>query len=746
MSRSLSGLARSSARHPWRVILFWVVALVAVSSIAGRLDGEFVDDFRLPGSDAQKAADQLEQSFPEQAGGSATVVFSVEEGSLRDEAPAGAIRTTLADVARLDHVVSVSDPLTAGTMSPTEEIGFAEVRYDRDVIDLDKDDFTALERTVTTLDDRGVRAEVGGPLAAWEQATETSSEQIGLLIAVVVLLFAFGSVIAMLLPIGMALFALAVGETLIAILAATTNVPTSASALAAMIGLGVGIDYSLFIVTRFRENRRSGRTIVEAAGQASATAGSAVLFAGTSVVIAISGLLISGIWAVGLLGLAAAIVVAASVVSALTLLPALLGLLGGWVDRLRVPLVGRSGRRADGGLSTRWAHGVTRHPIAAALAGTVALVALAAPVLDMRLGQNDQGSQPPETTQRQAYDLLAEGFGPGFNGPLLLVVTVPDDTARQDLEDLRGQVAATPGVAAVSEPAFNPAGDVAVFSAMPTTAPQDAETADVVHQLRDVVVPEATAGSDLEVLVGGNTAGFVDLDRQMSARLPILIGAVVALAFVLLMVAFRSILVPLKAAAMNLLSVGAAYGVIVAVFQWGWGKDLIGLSETVPIVSWVPMLLFAILFGLSMDYEVFLLSRIREEYLRTRDPRASVARGLAATARVITAAALIMIAVFVAFVTYPEPVTKMVGLGLAVAVLVDATVVRMLLVPSLMVLMGRANWWLPRWLDRILPRVHIEGPEEPSQPTREEPAPLAPAATPPAVPAETPELVTASRR
>jgi RND superfamily putative drug exporter len=728
------------------VILFWVVALVAVSSIAGRLDGEFVDDFRLPGSDAQKAADQLEQSFPEQAGGSATVVFSVEEGSLRDEAPAGAIRTTLADVARLDHVVSVSDPLTAGTMSPTEEIGFAEVRYDRDVIDLDKDDFTALERTVTTLDDRGVRAEVGGPLAAWEQATETSSEQIGLLIAVVVLLFAFGSVIAMLLPIGMALFALAVGETLIAILAATTNVPTSASALAAMIGLGVGIDYSLFIVTRFRENRRSGRTIVEAAGQASATAGSAVLFAGTSVVIAISGLLISGIWAVGLLGLAAAIVVAASVVSALTLLPALLGLLGGWVDRLRVPLVGRSGRRADGGLSTRWAHGVTRHPIAAALAGTVALVALAAPVLDMRLGQNDQGSQPPETTQRQAYDLLAEGFGPGFNGPLLLVVTVPDDTARQDLEDLRGQVAATPGVAAVSEPAFNPAGDVAVFSAMPTTAPQDAETADVVHQLRDVVVPEATAGSDLEVLVGGNTAGFVDLDRQMSGRLPILIGAVVALAFVLLMVAFRSILVPLKAAAMNLLSVGAAYGVIVAVFQWGWGKDLIGLSETVPIVSWVPMLLFAILFGLSMDYEVFLLSRIREEYLRTRDPRASVARGLAATARVITAAALIMIAVFVAFVTYPEPVTKMVGLGLAVAVLVDATVVRMLLVPSLMVLMGRANWWLPRWLDRILPRVHIEGPEEPSQPTREEPAPLAPAATPPAVPAETPELVTASRR
>jgi putative drug exporter of the RND superfamily len=744
MSRSLAHLARSSARHPWRVILFWVVALVAVSSVAGRLDGEFVDDFRLPGSDAQKAADQLEESFPQQAGGSATVVFSVKDGSLRDETPAAAIRTTLGNVARLDHVVSVSDPLTAGTISSTEKIGFVDVRYDRDVIDLEKDDFEALEGTVTAVDDRGVQAEVGGPLAAWEQATETSSEQIGLLIAVVVLLFAFGSVIAMLLPIGMALFALAVGETLIAILAATTNVPTSASALAAMIGLGVGIDYSLFIVTRFREARRGGVSVVDAAAHASATAGSAVLFAGTSVVIAISGLLLSGIWAVGLLGLSAAIVVAVSVVSALSLLPALLGLLGGRIDRLRIPFVGRR-PRADGGLSTRWAHGVTRHAIAAAVAGTLALVALAAPVLDMRLGQNDQGSQPPDTTQRQAYDLLAEGFGPGFNGPLLVVATVPDDAARQDLEDLRGEVAATPGVAAVSEPAFNPAGDVAVFNAMPTTAPQDAETADVVHRLRDVVVPAATEGSDLGVLVGGNTAGFVDLDRQMSARLPILIGSIVALAFVLLMVAFRSILVPLKAAIMNLLSVGAAYGVIVAVFQWGWGKDLVGLSETVPIVSWVPMFLFAILFGLSMDYEVFLLSRIREEYVRTGDPRDSVARGLAATARVITAAALIMIAVFLAFVAHPEPVTKMVGLGLAVAVLVDATVVRMLLVPSLMVLMGRANWWLPRWLDRILPSVHVEGPEEPSHPAPELPAPLRPADTSPAVPTETPELVSASR-
>jgi putative drug exporter of the RND superfamily len=738
MSRSLALLARASARHPWRTILVWVVVLLAVSANAGKLDGEFVDDFRLPNSEAQQAADRLEESFPAQSGASATVVLAVEDGTLSTEANAAAIEATLAEVGELDHVVSVSDPLAAGSISSTEEIAFAEVRYDRDVVDLGKHDFEALESTVGALRDRGVQAEVGGPLAAWEQATETSSEQIGLLIAIVVLLFAFGSIIAMVLPIGMALFALTVGQTLILVLAAATNVPTSASSLAAMIGLGVGIDYSLFIVTRFREARRRGSGVVEAAAEASGTAGSAVLFAGTSVIIAISGLLLSGIWAVGVLGISAAIVVATSVVSALTLLPALLGLLGRWVDRLRIPLVGRPRRRTGTGLSARWAGAVTRRPIAAALAGTVALLALAMPVIDMRLGQSDQGSQPPATSQRKAYDLLADGFGPGFNGPLLMVAIVPDDSAGQPLEDLRDEVAATPGVAAVSEPSFNPDGDVAVFNAMPTTAPQDPETADVVHHLRDVVVPAATDGSDLEVLVGGNTAGFVDLDRQMSSRLPVLISAVVALAFVLLLVAFRSILVPLKAALMNLLSVGAAYGVTVAVFQWGWGKDLVGLSETVPIVSWVPMFLFAVLFGLSMDYEVFLLSRIREDYVRTGDPRGSVTRGLAATARVITAAALIMIAVFLAFVAYPEPVTKMVGLGLAVAVLVDATVVRMVLVPSLMVLMGRANWWLPRWLDRLLPNVHIDGPQEPSRP--------GPAVIPPVPPTSTPELVSSRGR
>jgi RND superfamily putative drug exporter len=704
-------------------VAVWLVVLVALFSYAGKLDSQYVDDFRLPGSNAQAAADLLEDSFPVQAGGSATVVLAVEDGSLRDAA--AAIHETLDEVAGLDHVVAVSDPLAAGTVSPDDRIAYVTVRYDRDVSDLGKADFDRLHATVTTLVGDGVQAEVGGPLAGREQATETSSEQIGLLVAVVVLLFAFGSLIAMLLPIGMALFALVVGETLILIVAAATHVPTSASSLAAMIGLGVGIDYSLFIVTRFREARRDGTPVVGAAAVASGTAGTAVLFAGTVVIIAISGLWISGIWAVGMLGLAAAIVVATSIVSALTLLPALLGLIGRWIDRLRVPFVGRSRERGHPTSSAQWAHTVTRHPVAAAVAGTAVLMVLAAPALSMRLGQADQGTQPLQTSQRQAYDLLAEGFGPGFNGPLLVVTSEPDSHDGPQVDALHAAVATTPGVAAVTDPVVNPDGDVAVFEAMPTTAPQDAATTTLVRRLRTDVLPAATAGSDVEVLVGGTTAGFVDLDHQMAQRLPILIGAVVLLAFVLLMVAFRSILVPLKAAIMNLLSVAAAYGVIVAVFQWGWGRDIVGLSDTVPIVSWVPMLLFAILFGLSMDYEVFLLSRIREEYGRTGDPRRSVADGLAATARVITAAALIMIAVFLAFVGNPEPVTKMVGLGLAAAVLIDATLVRMLLVPSLMVLMGRANWWLPRWLDRLLPGERLEVPATPPR----VPAPPAPPVT-----------------
>jgi RND superfamily putative drug exporter len=726
MSRTLDRLARACARHPWRTVGGWILALLVIASVASSLGGEYVDDFRLPGSEAQEAIDQLEESFPQQAGGSARLVFS-DTAPLEDGPHRAALDERLAEIGRLPHVTSVGDPFADGTVSRAGTIAYAAIRYDTDVVEVGRAGYEALEDAVGPLRDQGLGVEIGGSLAVWEQSEEPGAEQIGLLVAALVLLFAFGSVVAMLLPIGLAVFALLVGQALVLAFAATTNVPSSAASLTAMIGLGVGIDYALFIVTRFRELRHAGTPIADAIGKASATAGVAVLFAGFTVMIAICGLLLSGIWAIGVLGLASALVVAVTVIAALTLLPALLGLVGRWIDRFRVPHFGRRQVDADRGWSWRWAHGVTRRPAAAAVIGTAALAALAVPLFGMRLGQNDQGSQPEDTSQRRAYDVLADGFGPGFNGPLLLVATVPDDPSRATLEELRAVMADTPGVAAVSPATYNAAGDVAVFDAMPTTAPQDKRTAELVDRLRDVDIPAVTDGTNLSVRVSGNTAGFVDLSRQMADRLPTLIASVIFLSFILLMIAFRSILIPLKAAVMNLLSVAAAYGVIVAVFQWGWGKEVFGVSETIPVVSWVPMLMFAILFGLSMDYEVFLLSRIRDEYVRTGDTKESVARGLAGTARVITAAALIMISVFLAFVASPDPVVKMVGLGLAVAVFLDATVVRMVLVPSLMVLMGEANWWLPSWLDRILPTIHLDEGDDTPAPGSPLPPPIEPA-------------------
>ena len=704
MSCFLDRIARVAARHPWRTMGLWAVILVVVGTLAGNVGGEPVDDFRLPGSEAQAANDLLEESFPTQAGGSATVVFHPDAGTADSPEASALIGATLDDVRGLRHVVDVAEPTVSGDRS----VAFVDVRYDRETVELGKAAYEYLDDALAPVRAGGVQAEIGGSLAVWEETQTSNAEQIGLLVAAVVLLFAFGSFVAMLLPIGVALFSLVVGGGLIVILSGVTNVPTSAETLAVMIGLGVGIDYALFIVTRFREQREQGASIDVAAGRAAGTAGVAVLFAGGTVVIAITGLLLSGIWAIGVIGVAAAMVVGVTVLAALTLLPALLGLVGPWIDRFRLPVVGRRRSDPERGLASRWAGIVTRHPVAFTVAGAATLITLALPIADLHLGQNDAGSMPTDTSRRRAYDLLVDGFGAGFNDPLLFVATVPDATAHGQLNAVATAVADTPGVASVGQPRFSPAGDVAVFNVMPDTTPQSSETTDLVRTLRDEVIPAATDSSTVEVLVTGTTAANIDLAQQMGDRLPLLIAAVLALSFILLLLAFRSVLIPLKAALMNVLSIGAAYGVIVAVFQWGWAKGAIGLTETVPIVSWVPMLMFAILFGLSMDYEVFLLSRIREAYNRTGDTRQSIADGLAATARVITAAAVIMIAVFLAFVAYPDPVVKMVGLGLAVAVAVDATIVRLLLVPALMELMGRANWWVPRWLDRILPTVHLE--------------------------------------
>jgi RND superfamily putative drug exporter len=503
-------------------------------------------------------------------------------------------------------------------------------------------------------------------------------------------------------PIITALLGLAIGLSAITLLAAVTDVGSAAPELGTMIGLGVGIDYSLFIVTRHRETLASGMDVEASIGHSAATAGQAVLFAGTTVVIAICGLLISGIPYVAVLGFSAAIVVLVMMVAAITLLPALLGVAGKHIAR------GRSATHAGGShFWERWANLVCSHPWPFAIVATAVLLTLAAPFLSIRFGQSDDGTAPAGSTQRIAFDLIAADYGPGANGPLLLVVTYPDGGSVPAA--LTDSLEATPGVAQVEPAQTNSADNTAVVAIEPTTAPDSQSTSDLVSTLRDDVVPKALEGStDTKAYVGGITATYVDLGDRIADRLPYFIGAVVLLSFLLLMLVFHSIAIPATAAVMNLLSVGAAYGVTVAVFQWGWAKELFGLDSTIPIISFVPMMMFAVLFGLSMDYQVFLLTRVREEYDKSGETRTAVVAGLSHTARVITSAALIMIVVFLSFVAYPIPEVKMFGLGLAVAVAVDSTIVRMVLVPSLMEILGKANWWFPAWLGRILPKITIE--------------------------------------
>ncbi|MEE9415386.1 MAG: MMPL family transporter, partial [Acidimicrobiales bacterium] len=524
------------------------------------------------------------------------------------------------------------------------------------------------------------------------------------------------------LPLAMAILGLAVGLSIVGLLGSLIDIPSVAPRLGTMIGLGVGIDYALFILSRHRDNLEAGMPNEESIGITNATAGQAVAVAGGTVVVAILGLQLAGIPFVAALGYSASIVVAVAVIIAISFLPALLAVAGERVlarkDRGLTHRTAEIANTADevdeldlaehGGW-VRWAHWVAHHPWRSSIAATVILLVLAIPTLDMRLGQADAGTDPTSTTHRRAYDLLAEGFGDGFNGPLLLVVDLEQSTDLAVLDEIASAVGADPGIQAVSPPEINEAGDTAIITAIPTTTPQDEATSDLVHRLRDTTLPGATADSEATALVGGPTAGFIDQSEKISDRLPWFIAAVVGMSFILLMVVFRSLLVPLKAAALNLLAIGAAYGVVVAVFQWGWGLSLIGLEETVPIASFVPMMMFAILFGLSMDYEVFILSRIREEYHKGHSNIDSVVVGLGATAKVITAAALIMISVFLGFVASDDPVVKMMGVGLATAVAVDATIVRMVLVPSTMALVGDPNWWLPKWLDRLLPNLDIEG-------------------------------------
>jgi RND superfamily putative drug exporter len=588
-----------------------------------------------------------------------------------------------------------------------------------------------IEQALAPAEQAKVDAIVGGAVADIfvqpESPLSEHADDIGLGLAVIILLIALGAIAATFVPIGVALFGVGTATAITTLLEHRFEIGTIAPILGTMLGLGVGIDYSLFILSRYRQGLLEGRDPEHAVGRAMATSGSAVLFAGCTVCLAMLSLGLMGVPYVRTLGLVSALFVVVVVLAALTFLPAVLGALGGRVNKGKLPWHHRAAETADVSqtLSARWAHQIARFPWVFAPLSLILLLLLAAPLLRIETGFPDDGSAPTDTPQRQAYDLVEQGFGPGANGPLLIVADLPPSLTSnpqqltQSLQTAQRALAEVEGVRQVTPITNTPDNTVAVFLVVPTTGPDDEATTQLVETLRDSAVAQALNGTSIEpseVFVGGETAVLIDLTKRINERLFLIIGTVLLGSFILLMMVFRSVFVPFKAAIMNLLSIGAAYGVLVAVFNWGWGRGVIGLQETVTIASFVPVMMFAILFGLSMDYEVFLLSRIREEYLKSGDSHNSVVVGLSNTARVITAAASIMIAVFLAYVTNPSPTVKMIGLGLAVAVFVDATIVRMVLVPSTMELVGKANWWLPKWLDRILPDLHVDEPEPEAEP------------------------------
>ena len=703
MDRFTSSIAMASARHPWRTIVAWVLVMGTVLALAATGGGTFVDDFATPGSQSARAVDLLDENFPEAAKGSALVVFAAEDG----EALAShreAIASVLTDVATVEHVESVANPFQAGTVSEDGRIAYAELTLDEPERELGKPAFAVLSDAVAGTEVSGVQVELGGDAVFLNAEDESSSHiGIGLLVALLVLLVVFGTLVAAIVPIGLAIISVGAGIGGITLLAGTTDVSVSAVPVAGLVGLGVGIDYALFIVARYRENRSAGQANDRALTQAMGSSGAAVVFAGGTVVIATAALAITGLGILTSIGLSTALIVFVAVVAATTLLPALLSLLGDRIDTGRLVRRHRPATPTEDSVWWRFGHRVSGRPWPYLLGAVVVLLALATPTLWIQTAFPAAGDAPASTTHRQAYDLLAEGFGTGFNGPLLVVVDL--DAPGIDFADvpaLSEEIAAVPQIVSVSEPQTSADGDTVVFSAVPSTGPADLETSETIEQVRDVIPGN--------VYVSGITAITDDLNSQLQKTLPLFVGAVIAVSFLLLMLVFRSVVVPLKAAVMNLLSIGGAYGVLVAVFQWGWFSELLGLEGPTPITSLIIVIMFPILFGLSMDYEVFLLSRIREEYVRTGDNAESVARGLAGTGRVITSAALIMIAVFLSFVASPVPSLKMLGLGLATAILIDATIVRMVLVPATMALLGKANWWLPAWLDRVLPHLTVEAP------------------------------------
>jgi RND superfamily putative drug exporter len=709
MSHLLYRIGNFAGRHPWRVIAAWIFIAGAVFMLNSSHGGDYDESFSLPGSESQRAADAIEDRFPEQTLYSSNVIFHSEDG-LAGPATKVAIEQAVEELTEGEHVVAVSSPYDprGPTLSEDGQTAFATVAFDFEKVGAEELD--AANKAVQDVRDAGIQVEYDGGLGYAELPAGGSSEKVGILLAVVILAVAFGSLVAMSLPIVTALMAIVVGSSAIGVMAGVVAVPEITTIVAMMLGLGVGIDYALFILTRHRQNLAAGQSVPVAIGRANATAGLSVLCAGFTVMVAILGLKVSGIPMLEKMGYGSAIMVAAVMLASVTLLPAILGVVKHRVNSVRVPFVKQQPAYNPESASARWSARVVSKPLRYGGVAAVILGVLAIPVFSMHLGFADAGNDAPDSTTRKAYDLMADGYGAGTNGLLEVVLDtdgerIPGDTIQDVSTALQNQA----GVAEVHEPVTNEAGDIAIITVVPTTAPQDERTGELLETIRGDILPAAVGGSDVETSVTGNTALTEDVSSRLQDRMPLFLGAVIGLSFLVLMIVFRSVLVPLKAAALNVLSVGAAYGVVVAVFQWGWFANLIGVHESVPIMPLAPMLMFAILFGLSMDYEVFLMSRVREQYRKHFDPRRAVVEGVGSTARVITSAALIMIGVFASFILDVDVTTKMFGVGLAVAVLLDVTLIRMVLVPAAMSLLGHHAWWLPAWLERRLPAIDIEG-------------------------------------
>jgi RND superfamily putative drug exporter len=698
------------------VLIAWAVALAIAFGLSAAFGGEFATDSSVPGSDSEQAQRLLSERSPTQSGDTVRVV--VRAGDVTSAKVRGGVDALLGELGRMPQVTFVEDPYaTKGSITPDGRTLVARVYLD--VInpnDMPVEDTQRLLAAAEAAERDGLNIALGGRAVQLAEANQSGSEMLGLLAAAVILLLMFGSVVAAGLPLAMAIGGLAVSSSLVGLAAAVVDVPEFAPIIGMALGIALGIDYALLMVTRFREWRAVGLDPEAATVATLDTAGRAVLVAGGTVMVSMLGLFAVGLPVMNGTAVVTMLATLVVMVAAITLFPALLGYLGRRIDRLRVPLGRRRAAQisADGHLVpaagwTRWSRLVRRHSVLATVASVVLLLVLVAPFLGVHFGLPDAGNDPENTSSRQAYYMLAEGFGPGANGPLLVVA----DTSRGDgavLQRLQAELGNTAGVAAVSPPRLNLAGDTALITILPTTGPQEAATEDLVKTLRDDVIPAATKGTGAEVHVGGATAATIDINTSIADRLALLIGGVVVVSMLLLLLAFRSVVIAVTAAVMNLLSVAAAYGVVAFVLEGGWAGRLIGIDTATPMAAFVPVIMFALLFALSMDYEVFLISRVREAWVRTRDNSQAITTGLANTGRVITAAAAIMIVVFAAIVPSDQIFIKVFGVGMVAAILVDATIIRMLLVPAVMHLLGRSNWWLPRSMARRLPQLHIEGP------------------------------------